>query len=109
MTKDPLIFIEHIWECIELIEKYTKEKTRAEFIESTQLQDAVIHRLEIIGEAVKNIPEDFKEKYPEIPWKDIARTRDKLIHGYFGIDLDLVWEIAQKDIKDLKENIIPIR
>ncbi|MFQ5979414.1 MAG: DUF86 domain-containing protein [Candidatus Heimdallarchaeota archaeon] len=109
MTKDPLVFIEHIWECIELIETYIQQKTLDLFHKTTQLQDAVIHRLEIIGEAVKNIPEDFKAENPEIPWKDIARTRDKLIHGYFGIDLDLVWEITQKDIKDLKENISRLR
>ena len=104
-----MIFIEHIWECIQLIEKYVKDKSQIDFTNSTQLQDAVIHRLEIIGEAVKNIPEDFKSQYPEIPWKDIARTRDKLIHGYFGIELDSVWEIVQQDIVELKKPLKLIR
>lgn len=68
MIKDPLVFIEHIWESIELIEGYLRGKNANDFLESIQLQDAVIRRLEIMGEAVKNIPEDYIRKYPELPW-----------------------------------------
>lgn len=76
---------------------------------SIQLQDAVIRRIEIMGEAVKNTAEDFKEKYPDVPWQDIAGTRDKLIHGYFGIDLELIWEVTQSNIPELKREISRIR
>ena len=64
--------------------------------------------IEIIGEAVKNLPESFKKKYPEVPWKEIAGTRDKLIHEYFGVDLKLTYKIAKENIPELKKNILKI-
>lgn len=89
MIKDTRTFIEHLLDCIGLIEKYTKNKTEDDFSDSIQLQDSVIRRIEIIGEAVKNISDEIKGKYPEVPWKEIAGMQDILIHEYFGIDLEL--------------------
>lgn len=109
MKKEPKVFIEHIIECIELIENYAKGKTKEDFLNSTQLQDAIIRRIEIIGEAVKNLAEEFKNNYPEIPWRKIAGTRDMLVHEYFGIDLELTWEVVQRDIPDLKRKILKIK
>ena len=102
MKKDPRVFIDHILECIELIEDYLSDKTMDEFLASSQLQDAVIRRIEIIGEATKKLPQDFKEKYPDIPWREMSGMRDIIVHEYFGVDLKLTWRVAKKDIKELK-------
>lgn len=69
------------------------------------MQDAVLRRLEIIGEAVKNVDEDFRSRYPEIPWKKIAGLRDVLIHEYFGVSLKRVWRVIKIDLVDLKSKI----
>lgn len=91
MSKDSQVLIQHILESIDLIESYTAKISKAEFLKSLQLQDAVMRRLEIIGEASKKIPARLKEQYPGIPWKRIAGMRDILIHEYFGVDMELTW------------------
>ncbi len=103
--KDPLIFLKHILGAITDIEESTKDLSKKEFKENKDVKDATVRRLEIIGEAVKNLPELFKGKYLKIPWKEIAGTRDKIIHHYFGVDLDIVWDIVKKDLLNLKKDI----
>jgi uncharacterized protein with HEPN domain len=103
--KDNLAFIEHILLCIEKIQEYTKDLTVEDFNNSELIQDAVIRNIEIIGEATKKISKDLKSQYPEIPWKEMSGMRDKLIHDYFGVDVDVVWKTVKDDIPYIKSLI----
>jgi len=108
MKKNVKIFLIHILDSINLIEEYIKGKSKSDFLKSKQLQDSVIRRIEIIGEAIKNIPNDIKNNYNQIPWKEIIGMRDILIHQYFGVDLDLTWQVIDKDLPKLKRQILDL-
>lgn len=105
MKKSPEIFLKHILESIEWIEKDTLNFSEQDFLKNVPIQDAVVRRLEIIGQAIRNLPQDFKQTYPKTPWQDIMDMRNKLIHEYFGVDLNLVWSVVKNDIPPLKEQI----
>lgn len=105
MKKDPLIFIRHILENIEDIEEFSEGLTKDALKDNKLKQKAIVRSLEVIGEAVKNIPAFFKNKYPAIEWTTISGLRDKLIHHYFGVDLGIVWEVVKEDLPKLKREI----
>ena len=105
MKKDSLIFLEHILENIKSINSFLSNSSKSKFLEDELLQSAVIRKIEIIGEAVKNLPIDFIRKYTNVSWRGIAGMRDKLIHHYFGVDLDTIWDTVKKDIPILKKQV----
>ena len=106
---EDLPYINHILDAIKDIEESLKGITKNQFIKNKDVREANIRRIEIIGEAVKNISKSLKDKHQEIKWKEIAGTRDKMIHHYFGVDLNIVWDIIKINLPDLKNKILKIK
>ena len=92
-------------EAVIRINTYTQDLIFEQFIDDKKTQDAVVRNLEIIGEAAKNISGELKSRSPQIPWKDLAGVRGKLIHHYFGVNFDIVWNIAKKELPDVLSRI----
>lgn len=109
MKRDIRVYLEDILESLEKIEEYTQAIDLEEFLRKSQTQDAVLRRLEIIGEAVKHIPKRVRNNHPDIPWQQIAGMRDVLIHEYFGVNLMRVWQVVTKDIFLLKTIVEKIK
>ncbi len=109
MTKNPILYITHISEAITSIQTQIEGITKEKFKDSELLQGFVERKLEIIGEATKRIPDDFKQKHPNIPWKEMAGMRDILIHQYTEVDEDIVWKTITQKIPSLKEQIETIK
>lgn len=101
-------YIRHILDATNDIEESVKNLSKERFVKNKDVRDSNVRRLEIIGEAVKNISRELKEKYQEVEWNKIAATRDKIIHHYFGVNLDIIWDIIKKDLPELKRQIIKI-
>lgn len=99
------LFADDILEAIDKIESFIDGMDFDQFQNDDKTASAVLRKLEIIGEAVKNLPDQFKKKYKKIPWREMAGMRDKLIHWYFGVDYKVVWNVIAKELPQLKDQL----
>ncbi len=105
MPKDDRILLRHMLDAARKAKDFIRGRSRPDLDSDEMLALAVIRLLEIIGEAARGLSEDFRKRNPEIPWKQIAGTRDRLIHGYFDVDLDIVWAILTRDLPPLVSSL----
>ena len=95
-------FVQDIFDTINDVENFIDGMDFEEFIKDKKTVYSVVRAIEIIGEATKNVPELIRTKYPDVPWKKMAGMRDRLVHGYFGVDHEILWETAKEDVPQLK-------
>ena len=107
MTKDPRVYLAHILERADRIETYVRDGEAA-FMRDTKTQDAVIRNFEVIGEAAKRVPPEYRATHPSIPWQLMAGFRDVLIHGYEGVDVGRVWTTATRDLPIVRRAILAV-
>jgi len=105
MRRDYRLYIKDILDCIEKIEEFTAGMDYEDFVENDLVCSAVIRKLEVIGEASKKVPDFIRTRFSDIPWSDMARMRDKLIHFYFGVDYEIVWKVVKEELPKLKPKI----
>ena len=105
MKREYKLFIQDIKECIEQIDEFVGNMTLEEFKADEKTSSAVVRKLEIIGEATKNVPKEIRQKYKELPWSDMARMRDKIIHSYFVVDYEVVWKTIKERLPEIKPKI----
>lgn len=94
-----------ILEAIKRIDSYLADLTYKRFVHDTKTQDAIIRNLEVIGEAAKNLSATLKARHKEVPWKDLAQVRDKLIHHYFGVNLEIIWGIVDQELDPVTKGL----
>ena len=104
-----LDYLDDILEAVEKIERFTDGMDYAEFVEDSKTVDAVLRNFEVIGKAAKNIPEDVRQEYGDVPWSEMAGMRDKLIHGYATVELQIVWTTIQEELPTLGPQIESVR
>jgi uncharacterized protein with HEPN domain len=103
--RDPLILLEDITLAIQKIGRYTAQMDRDTFLADELVIDGVARNLEIIGEAARQLPEEFVRNHAHVPWRQIAGLRNRIVHDYFGLDLEIIWEIIQHDLPELEKQV----
>ena len=105
MKREYKLFIQDIKDSIAKIDEFVGDINFKDFVNDDKTSSAVVRKLEIIGEAAKNIPHEIRQKYKELPWSDMARMRDKIIHAYFGVDYEVVWKTIKERLPEIKPKI----
>jgi len=108
MSQIPTEYLSHILDEANYLLEVNQELDKSQFLADETLKRAFVRSIEIIGEASKNIPNEFCNKNPQIEWRMMAGMRDRLIHGYFGVDYDIVWDVVVNKIPDLQEKVIKL-
>ena len=109
MKREVILFIDDILISMNDIEDFSKKMSKEKLLNDKLHQSAIVRQIEIIGEAVKNLPNSFREKYPDVPWAKMAGMRDVIIHSYFSVDLGTVWKVIKDDLPVLKKQILKIK
>jgi uncharacterized protein with HEPN domain len=99
------LLIEDLWEAVEKVERYTVGFDHDSFVQDEKTIDSVVRNFEIIGEAANKLPPEFRENHPDVQWKKILGLRHRIVHDYFDIDVEIIWQIIEKDIPALKQNL----
>ena len=107
MQIDNAVYLKHIRDSVYRIENYISHTIKNKFLseENEMMRAAVVRELEVIGEAARNVTNEYKQRYVQIPWRDMMDTRNKIIHDYMSVDYELVWDIVKKDLPKLKKQI----
>lgn len=105
MEKDNKIFLLDILDCISAIESFVVDLDYDAFIKDRKTVDAVVRNIEVIGEAANNLTPEFRVENPQIPWRKMIDTRNRIVHGYASVDVEIIWTIAQNDLDDLETKI----
>lgn len=105
MSRSPLEFLRHIQDELDFLERYRSLPDLADLVANPEATRAVLHSLLIIGEAVKNVPVEWREQYPQVPWRNMARMRDKIVHHYFDVNFPVVWNVLKNELEPLRQTV----
>jgi uncharacterized protein with HEPN domain len=103
--RDASLLLQDMRESMQKIARYVAGMNRAAFLADDKTADAVVRNVEIIGEASKQVPDDFKARHPQVPWAQMAGMRNRIVHDYAGVDLELVWDVVTKSLPALEQQI----
>jgi uncharacterized protein with HEPN domain len=103
--RDPDLLVQDMLDATRKIEMYTAGLDHAAFLRDEKTADAVVRNLEVLGEAARQMPDDFTKQNPNVPWNQIAGLRNRIVHDYFGLDLEIIWQIIQHDLPTLKAQL----